>query len=116
MPLNKEKYRLPKSICVLILALMSRARGHASNRTFDVAPGMPVLMSIGSTTLESRVRPVEPAAFTKISALGIEEQRVNVIIDITSPPQKWPILGAATRCAGGCIPRYGIESRCACRL
>jgi HlyD family secretion protein len=63
----------------------------------EVAPGMPVLMSIGSTTLEGWVRLVEPAAFTKISALGIEEQRVNVIIDITSPPQKWPKLGDGFR-------------------
>lgn len=47
--------------------------------------------------LEGRVRRIEPAAFTKVSALGIEEQRVNVIIDITSPPSLWQALGDGYR-------------------
>lgn len=47
----------------------------------------------GEQTLEGRVRRVEPFGFTKVSALGIEEQRVNVIIDITSPPEAWARLG-----------------------
>lgn len=47
----------------------------------------------GEQTLEGRVRRIEPFGFTKVSALGIEEQRVNVIIDITSPPQAWARLG-----------------------
>lgn len=43
--------------------------------------------------LTGQVRWVEPAAFTKVSALGVEEQRVNVIIDITAPPVQWRALG-----------------------
>ena len=39
----------------------------------------------GDAALQARVRVVEPSAFTKISALGVEEQRVNVIADFTEP-------------------------------
>ena len=41
----------------------------------------------GGTTLEGRVRLVEPSGFTKLSALGVEEQRVNVIIDFVDREQ-----------------------------
>lgn len=51
-----------------------------------VQPGALVLIEDwgGEEVLQARVRLVEPSAFTKVSALGIEEQRVNVIADLTS--------------------------------
>ncbi len=47
----------------------------------------------GENELRAQVRRVEPLGFTKISALGIEEQRVNVILDIVSPAEEWAALG-----------------------
>ena len=51
----------------------------------------------GPADLQGRVRSVEPAAFTKVSALGVEEQRVRVLIDITSPQTEWQALGDGYR-------------------
>ncbi len=47
----------------------------------------------GERPLAGRVRLVEPSGFTKLSALGVEEQRVNTIIDLVDPPEMRPTLG-----------------------
>jgi len=51
----------------------------------------------GDKDLEGVVRVVEPAGFTKVSSLGVEEQRVLVIADIVSPPAAWAALGDGYR-------------------
>lgn len=55
----------------------------------------------GELPLKGRVRRVEPAAFTKISALGVEEQRVIVLSDLVDPPEAAKLLG----------DRYRVEVR-----
>ena len=64
-----------------------------------ISPGTKVIFERwgGEGTLEGMVRLVEPVGFTKISALGVEEQRVFVIADITSPPEQWQRLGDGYR-------------------
>lgn len=51
----------------------------------------------GEGTLEGLVRVVEPAGFTKVSALGVDEQRVWVIVAFTSPATQWQRLGDGYR-------------------
>lgn len=62
-------------------------------------PGTPVRIDQwgGPSTLSGSVRRVEPSAITKLSALGVEEERVNVLIDISSPRSQWPTLGDGFR-------------------
>jgi HlyD family secretion protein len=64
-----------------------------------IQPGSKVVLEQwgGAEPLLARVRLVEPAAFTKISALGVEEQRVYVIADLEAPPEKRPTLGDSYR-------------------
>ena len=64
-----------------------------------IKPGTSVLVERwgGNSTLSGKVRVVEPSGFTKISSLGVEEQRVLVIVDITSFPKSGPSLGDGYR-------------------
>jgi len=65
----------------------------------QVKPG--ALVSVedwgGERPLNGRVRLVEPFGFLKISALGVEEQRVNVVIDFADPREVWARLGHGFR-------------------
>ncbi len=64
-----------------------------------IKPGARVMLEQwgGPEPLQARVRLVEPSAFTKISALGVEEQRVYVVADFTDPIEKRPTLGDSYR-------------------
>jgi len=61
-----------------------------SSDAVKVAPGMQVVIEEwgGGSALQGRVRFIEPAAVTKISSLGIEEKRVNIIIDLDEPERR----------------------------
>ena len=66
----------------------------------SIIPGMRVLFlrwGKNQQPLEGRVRTIEPVGFTKVSALGVEEQRVLIIADITSPYEEWSRLGDGYR-------------------
>jgi len=67
-----------------------------SEDAVQVEPGAPVIFEEwgGADVLQGRVRLVEPDAFTEISALGVEEQRVNIIVDLFDAP---PLLGSGYR-------------------
>lgn len=70
-----------------------------SSDAVKVPRGAPMLIEgWGGATLHGHIRLVEPSAFTKVSALGVDEQRVNVIGDLLDPP---PALG----------DRYRVEVR-----
>jgi HlyD family secretion protein len=70
-----------------------------SRDAVKVHPGDAVLLEHwgGEAPLRGRVRVVEPSGFTKISTLGVEEQRVWVIVDFVDPLEKRPTLGDAFR-------------------
>lgn len=70
-----------------------------STQAVQIAPGSKVLFDRwgSDATLQGVVRMIEPTGFTKVSALGVEEQRVRVIADITSPREIWQRLGDGYR-------------------
>jgi HlyD family secretion protein len=70
-----------------------------STHAVMIAPGSKVVLDRwgGEQAVEGRVRVVEPSGFTKISALGVEEQRVRVIVDFSAPREAWQRLGDGYR-------------------
>lgn len=64
----------------------------------QISPGTQVeLTGWGGDILLGSVRLVEPVGFTEVSALGVEEQRVWVVVDITSSAEQWNNLGDGYR-------------------
>jgi HlyD family secretion protein len=87
---------------LLEIADLSRLEVVADVATSDavsIQPGAPVRLAAwgGGEVLRGHVRLVEPAAFTKLSALGIEEQRVNVVIELDEPAERRGALGDGYR-------------------
>jgi HlyD family secretion protein len=70
-----------------------------SQESVAIRPGMTARIELGRTVapLAARVRLVEPAAFTKVSALGVEEQRVNVVLDFAEPLDRVQTIGDGYR-------------------
>jgi HlyD family secretion protein len=70
-----------------------------SRDAVKIHPGARVLLEHwgGDKPLLGRVRLVEPSGFTKISTLGVEEQRVNAIVDFVDPPEARKSLGDGFR-------------------
>lgn len=70
-----------------------------SRDAVKISAGAQVLLEHwgGPKVLRGRVRLVEPSAFTKISTLGVEEQRVNIIVDLLDPPPERISLGDGFR-------------------
>ncbi len=70
-----------------------------SRDAVQISPGTQVRFERwgGESHLQGVVRTIEPVGFTKISALGVEEQRVLVIVDIISPREEWQRLGDGYR-------------------
>jgi HlyD family secretion protein len=72
---------------------------YLSSDAVRIAPGAETRIEAwgGGEPLRGRVRLVEPSGFLKVSALGVEEQRVNVVIDLLDPPAAWSALGHGYR-------------------
>ena len=70
-----------------------------SGEVRQIQPGASVQLSLGSgaAPMVGQVTRIEPVAFTKVSALGIEEQRVNVIVDLTQSSSEVQHLGDGFR-------------------
>jgi HlyD family secretion protein len=63
----------------------------------------------GDGPLEARVRLLEPSAFTRPSALGVDEQRVNVILALTDPRERWSALADGYRVEARLVLWRGTE-------
>jgi HlyD family secretion protein len=76
-----------------------------------VRPGLKVVIDDwgGDQPLNGRVSRVEPFGFTKVSALGIEEQRVNVLIELTDPPERYAELAHGFRVEAGVVLWQGTD-------
>lgn len=80
------------SVLEVVVDLLTTDAVHVTPGTLVVVRGWG-----GDTEITARVRQVEPSAFTRPSALGVDEQRVNVVIALTDPRDRWAALGDGYR-------------------
>ncbi|HHM04745.1 MAG TPA: HlyD family efflux transporter periplasmic adaptor subunit [Gammaproteobacteria bacterium] len=102
-----KRFRESEGALAMGQALLEIGDPHALEVEVDVLSADAVRLSAGTPVsftrwgggqvLKGRVRRVEPVGFTKISALGVEEQRVWVVADLISPPRQWARLGDGYR-------------------
>jgi HlyD family secretion protein len=81
------------------LSTLEVVADYLSSDAVQLRAGMPVLIDQwgGDAPLSGRIRRIEPAGFTKVSALGVEEQRVNVVVEPTGERAAWRALGDGYR-------------------
>ena len=82
-----------------------------STAAVKIGPGTPVRLDRwgGEPSLDAVVRVVEPAGFTKVSALGVEEQRVRVVADIVTPRPVWSKLADGYRVEASFVVWEGAD-------
>jgi HlyD family secretion protein len=106
--LQESEAAVPQGAPLVEIADTSRLEIVADFLSTDAVlfePGMPAIIDGwgGARSLAATVRRVEPAGFMKVSALGVEEQRVNVLLDFDDPREAWDALGDAYRVQVGVV-------------
>ncbi|HEX7669180.1 MAG TPA: HlyD family efflux transporter periplasmic adaptor subunit [Polyangiaceae bacterium] len=117
----REEFQIPAPAAGRVLRVLSASAGVVQTGTPLVELGDPAALEVvvdvltadavriaprsrvildrwgGAEPLAAHVRLVEPSAFTRVSSLGVEEQRVSVIVDLDDPREKWSALGDGYR-------------------
>jgi HlyD family secretion protein len=81
-----------------------------SSDAVRISPGAPATITgWGGEPLQAKVSRISPRATTKVSALGIEEQRTEVVLNLLDPPQSWSRLGHGFRVVADIVVWAGSD-------
>jgi HlyD family secretion protein len=117
---TKEGFDVPAPITGQVLRVIAQSAGPVAAGTPLIEVGDPAALEVvadvlsadavritpgarvtlerrGGPTLAAHVRRVEPSGFTRLSALGVEEQRVPIVVDLDDPRERWVALGDGYR-------------------